>query len=93
MNVQNNCTNGDIKEKTVMFDPVHNPNHYMKQGVECRDIQELLVSDIKDPWVATCVATAFKYMFRFESKGGTQDLEKAREYIEFAIERRRGLGK
>lgn len=61
-------------------DMVHQPPHYSSDvlGFECIDAAR---------WMPFCTGNAFKYVFRAKSKGNTvQDLEKARVYLEWAIE-------
>ena len=63
-----------------MTDMVNNPPHYTKHpsGVECIDVTEHYGFN---------VGNAIKYLWRSEYKGGLQDLEKARWYINREIER------
>lgn len=72
-----------------MVNPVKHPEHYNKHpsGVECITIIQ---------WMTFNVGNAVKYLWRAGSKpvegldwtGATiQDLEKARQYIDFEIER------
>ena len=59
---------------------VDRPPHYTAGKIECIDALEsatigLIGID------AVCTAAAIKYLWRWKSKGGTEDLEKARWYI------------
>jgi len=57
------------------YDDVKNPAHYTnhQSGVECWDISCHMSSSL---------AQAFQYIWRFDDKGGIQDLEKAVKWIE-----------
>lgn len=64
-----------------MSDPVNHPNHYTSHpsGVECIDIAEYMSFNL---------GNAVKYIWRAGMKGGaTEDLEKARFYIDREIQR------
>lgn len=66
-----------------MNDPVNHPNHYTSHpsGVECIDIAEHMVFNL---------GNAVKYIWRAGMKGdATEDLEKARFYIDREIQRLR----
>lgn len=64
-----------------MNDPVNHPKHYTEHpsGVECIQITEHM---------NFCLGNATKYIWRADLKGGVEDLEKARWYINREIERR-----
>ena len=64
-----------------MNDPVNHPKHYTEHpsGVECIQITECM---------NFCLGNAVKYIWRADLKGGVEDLEKARWYINREIERR-----
>lgn len=62
--------------------PVNHPPHYNKHpsGIECIQVVE---------WMNFCLGNAIKYIWRADLKNGTEDLEKARWYLDREIERRR----
>lgn len=66
----------------MSHDPVNHPTHYTSHpsGVECITITEHM---------GFCVGNAIKYLWRADLKGGIEDLEKARWYIEREIAKRR----
>jgi hypothetical protein len=70
------------KEKGVVveWDNVNHPAHYTKHpsGVECIAITEHM---------NFCLGNAIKYIWRADLKGGIEDLEKAKWYVEREIER------
>lgn len=60
-------------------DPVNHPDHYQGK-VECIDAIESATENLTG-MEAVCTANIIKYVFRWKKKGGRQDLEKARWYI------------
>lgn len=86
--------NGDIvwNEMYTEFeegDIISHPNHYMMNGMETKDIIEACVKDPESAYQANVI----KYITRYPHKGTPiQDLEKAKQYIDFIIELRRTNG-
>jgi hypothetical protein len=67
-------------------DPVHRPSHYTAPGidVECMDVIQALGLDFP-------TGSALKYIWRHKNKGRPlQDLKKARENLERAIQQMEG---
>lgn len=64
-----------------MHDPVNHPSHYTQHpsGVEVIEITEHM---------NFCLGNAIKYILRCDHKGGIEDLQKARWYIDREIKRR-----
>ena len=60
-------------------DPI-NPNHYKQGKVECIDCIESATSSLTG-FEGFCTGNAIKYLYRWKQKGGRQDLEKSRWYI------------
>lgn len=60
-------------------DPI-NPNHYKQGKVECIDCIESATSNLTG-FEGFCIGNAIKYLYRWKQKGGRQDLEKSRWYI------------
>jgi hypothetical protein len=54
-------------------------NHYKKYKIQ--PIEFILKNNI-----GFCEANIIKYVLRFKEKGGVQDLEKAKHYIELLID-------
>ncbi len=81
------------EDEMTEIDPVTCPAHYAGDGiVECkRAIRSMLAG--YDPTTslesAHWCATALKYLWRWTTKNGVQDLKKARECIDNAL---RGMG-
>lgn len=65
-------------------DMVNHPPHYTRGGIECIDALEAATTGLTGI-EAVCTANAIKYLWRWKSKGGKQDLEKARWYIDRMI--------
>ena len=66
-----------------LADPVNSPAHFTQHpsGVECIEITKHM---------NFCLGNAVKYIWRADLKGNAiEDLEKARKYLEFEIERRK----
>ena len=71
-------------------DPVKKPGHYTYGRYECIDIIEDILADASGP-EGFLIGNAIKYLWRFRHKNGTEDLEKARWYLDRAITRRRAM--
>lgn len=65
-------------------DTINAPSHYTKGGIEVLDILKAKFGNEAVYWFAMC--NVVKYTLRFNEKGGTEDLKKARFYLDFAIE-------
>jgi len=72
----------------AMEDQVKHPSHYQgTQGLEVIDIMKNFLPKYQDGYVAGMIKDVIKYILRAPSKGNLlQDLKKAREYLNFAIE-------
>lgn len=61
---------------------VHSPGHYTMTGMECKEAIEGMLGDhVVHAWRANIL----KYIWRYQEKGGIQDLEKAQVYLGFLI--------
>ncbi len=65
-------------------DMVNHPPHYTRGTIECIDALAAATADLQG-LDAVCTANAIKYLWRWKHKGGKQDLEKARWYIDKLI--------
>lgn len=64
---------------------VDHPNHYQsKTGLEVIDVIKSFTSELSGE-EAFCIGNAIKYICRYSKKNGTEDLEKAKWYIDRAI--------
>lgn len=57
-----------------------NPNHYRQGEIECIDAIKAATVN-KTGIEAVCTANAVKYLWRYESKNGLEDVRKAQWYI------------
>ena len=74
-----------------MADMVNSPPHYTQGGIEC--IDAIRASMSKEAFAGYCKGNVLKYCWRFEHKGGVEDLEKAQVYLGRLIETERENGK
>lgn len=82
----------DIYEKTgsstddlIKEDMVNHPNHYISEtGLEVIDVVEAFTFDLKGI-EATDTGNILKYMCRWKSKNGLEDLKKAKWYLNHLI--------
>ena len=64
---------------------VDHPNHYQSEtGIEVIDVIKAFTSELSGE-EAFCIGNAIKYICRYSKKNGTEDLEKAKWYIDRAI--------
>lgn len=71
----------------VEGDAVEHPSHYTSGKFETIEVIEDITSGYEDGFLAHCVGTATKYIYRAPHKHETplEDLRKAAKYLEFAI--------
>lgn len=69
-----------------MEDMVNHPSHYTQGGIECIDALEAATINLKGI-EAVCTANAIKYLWRWKEKGGIEDLEKSKWYIDRLIKK------
>lgn len=67
---------------------VSHPVHYTRGGIEC--INAIKASMTDDGFCEYCKGNVLKYLWRWRDKGGTQDLEKAKVYLDWLIEAAKG---
>lgn len=67
-----------------MADNVNHPTHYETGKFECIEVMTEVfgVEAVKD----FCICNSFKYLYRHRRKNGTEDIEKARWYINKYLE-------
>ena len=61
-------------------DPVNNPKHYNRGGIECIDAIEAMTEKMSGD-IAPHAANVLKYIWRCEYKNGLQDIDKAVWYL------------
>ncbi len=59
---------------------MNHPSHYTFGGIECIDAIEAALG--REGFIGYCEGNAIKYLWRHRGKGGIEDLEKARWYID-----------
>ncbi len=69
-----------------MADMVNHPSHYTQGGIECIDALEAATINLKGI-EAVCTANAIKYLWRWKEKGGIEDLEKSKWYIDRLVKK------
>ena len=65
---------------------VEHPEHYNVGAIECIDSIEAATESLSG-FEGFCAGNAIKYLWRWKHKGGVEDLEKAKWYIDKLIER------
>ena len=66
------------------MDNVNHPSHYNQGGFECIDV---MVSTFGEEATEDfCLLNAFKYIWRCGSKGGIEDIKKAKWYLDKILE-------
>tara|TARA_Y100000114_G_C11571900_1_gene236819 strand:- start:49 stop:441 length:393 start_codon:yes stop_codon:yes gene_type:complete len=69
----------DITEDAL----IKNPDHYNLGSIEC--IEAIRESMSKEAFMGFCKGNVLKYVWRYELKGGGQDLKKAKQYIDYML--------
>ncbi len=69
-----------VRRNDLNKDNVNHPAHYKHLGVECIEMTEHM---------SFCLGNVVKYVYRCNLKGGVEDLEKAKWYLEREIARRK----
>lgn len=68
-------------EKVNKEDNINHPKHYEGScSIECIDMMEMVFGREALSWY--CLINAFKYMWRWKSKNGVEDLDKASWYFD-----------
>ena len=68
-----------------LSDNVNHPSHYADKEIEVIDyIRDTLGAD---EFVGYCIGNVLKYTSRWRKKGGVEDLEKAKVYLEWGIQK------
>ena len=58
---------------------VNHPQHYQECSMEC--IETMIIAFGAMETMKWCCITAYKYLFRYTSKNGIEDLKKAKWYL------------
>ncbi len=65
-----------------MTSPI-SPSHYQQGEVECIDAIRSALS--KERFEGYCQGNILKYVWRYRNKGGAEDLEKAKVYMDWLL--------
>ena len=65
---------------------VNKPNHYALDGIPGVEVKDVIKAVLGKDTVGFYLGNVIKYMLRFKKKNGVEDLEKARLYLDWAIE-------
>ena len=68
-----------------MNDPINHPSHYTGGKVQCIDAIEAATIGLEGI-EAVCTGNVIKYCWRWKLKNGTEDLKKARWYLDKLIQ-------
>lgn len=68
-----------LKDYDSVADLVNHPSHYTKGDIEC--IDAIKASMGAKEFIGYLKGNAIKYLWRYENKGGLQDLEKCLWYV------------
>ena len=73
--------NGDLAEDTASnkMDNI-NPDHYKTATMQCIDALEAMLSE--EELIGYLRGNSFKYLWRWRSKGGIEDLQKSQWYTD-----------
>jgi len=69
-----------------MSEAVDHPSHYAKGEIEC--IVALQSALTPEEFAGLCKGSILQYVWREKGKGGIQDLQKARWYLDYLIKSR-----
>jgi len=72
----------DVYERA---DAVDSPAHYQTGGLECIDVIDALTGPLRGK-EAVYLGNVIKYLFRYPKKNGSEDLKKARWYLNRLID-------
>ena len=72
-----------LEEEKQNIDMVNSPAHYNKAGIETIDIIQSVTGDGFESYLQ---GNILKYMCRYKYKNGTEDLDKAKWYLNRLIE-------
>ena len=74
-----------VNQSDAKPDMVNHPTHYCQDGIECIDAIKAATVN-KRGIEAVCVANVIKYVWRYETKNGLEDVKKAQFYLNRLID-------
>lgn len=75
------------EEKMTTHDPVNHPLHYNSSDARCDKCGDCIECIEVTRHMSFNIGNAVKYLWRWEHKGGLEDLKKARWYLEDEIKK------
>lgn len=79
--------NGDVAQRVKSEqDTINNPSHYKLGGLDIEAIDVIKAVLGEDGFKAHCRGCALKYLLRADKKNRTEDLKKARVYLNWEID-------
>ncbi len=76
----NNAKEQIINPSDTKPEMVNHPSHYNQGGIEC--IEAMAAATVNKRGIeAICVSNVIKYLFRYETKNGLEDVKKAAWYV------------
>lgn len=78
------CVSTACCKDAVEYDPIHTPRHYASQNIE--PIEYMRAAMTSEEFIGYCCGNIIKYCSRWRKKNGIEDLEKARQYLDWMIE-------
>lgn len=73
------------EDVVTVEDAVFHPSHYTNGQIEC--IEAIESSMPQEEFIGYLKGNVLKYVWRYENKGGAEDLMKARWYLDLFIDR------
>lgn len=67
-----------------IYDNINRPAHYASQSIE--PIEYMRAAMTSEEFIGYCCGNIIKYCSRWRKKNGIEDLEKARQYLDWMIE-------
>jgi hypothetical protein len=71
-----------VGNECLTVDNVNHPPHYNQGGIECIDAIKAATGS---GFIKYCTGNVIKYLWRYDNKGGLEDLKKAAWYLDRAI--------
>jgi len=78
-------TKGTCSPSQKDHDPVNYPNHYIQGGIECIEAEAVVLKGLSG-FEGFLTGNCLKYLWRWKSKNGLEDLKKCRWYLNKLIE-------
>lgn len=73
----------DTQRYQAILDVINNPPHYTQGGIECIDAIRAALTD--EEFRGYCKGNMLKYVWRERHKGGDEDIQKAKTYANFLM--------